>query len=275
MTTKEEKVKLADGAKEIQKAQKEADAKKIVPVQIDNVTRDIRDILKDRVTPLDGNIGVKLSPDTTLGECLRIMDWATSMNEHVGFIIGDIICFGQSKWGEKYAQAVEQTGRAYQTLAEYAMTARRIPANKRVSVLTYTHHRTALRIGDDSKIEKLLHDVGEQANKGKRPTTREFIEKVVKLTPRKVVKKAKKPTAGRGRKPQKKVVLPPPYKPTEAEEEKLEEGYVALEEAGKLVPKLLPLIGRLGNKEKNRWLKLSQPFVVFYNTLEKITGYED
>lgn len=267
---KSDKEKLTAGAKEIEKAKKELAKAKPEPLVLKESTRDIREIVNERVTVLPGSIGVKLADETPIEECLRIMDWAQAMSDHVGFMIGDIINFGSAKWGDKYQQAMEQTGRAYATLAHYAMTARRIPADKRVPALSFSHHREALRIGDDAKIAKVLVEAGEQAEKGKL-TTLDFRAKIAKSTPAKV-KKPKKATSGKG-KAKRKVKEVPPYKPTAAEQEKLEEAEIAMEEASKLISKLFPIVGKLDNAAKKRWLKLAEPFVTFYNAVDKITGY--
>jgi hypothetical protein len=268
MATKEDKAKLAEGAKAIKKA--EAQAKKPEPMVIPASTRDIRDILKDRVTVLDGSIGVKLASDTPIEECLRIMDWATTMSDHVGFMIGDVINFGQSKWGDKYQQAMEQTGRAYKTLADYASVARRIPAAKRRSSLSFSHHREILRLQDETKIEKVLTEVSAQAEKGTAPTQKQLRDKISHLTPRKK-KPSKRATSGKGKKKPAKEVKP--YEPTDAEQEKMDEAEIALEEASKLVSKLLPVVGRCDNKVKKGFLKAAEAIVTFYNALDKITGY--
>jgi hypothetical protein len=274
--SKEDKDKLAKGAAAIKKeaAAVEAKAKAAEPLVIPKSTRDIKEIVQERVTVLPGSIGVKLADDTPLEEVLRIMDWATTMSDHVGFMIGDIINFGSVKWGDKYRQAMEQTGRAYSTLAGYAETARRFPAAKRQANLSFTHHREIMRLNDDEKIAKVLKEVSEGAEKdGKAISTKIIREKVMKLTPRKV-KKPKKITSGKGKKGGKKKELPPPYKPTEAEQAKLDEAEIALEESSKMIKAgMYQLVSKLDNKEKLRWLKLTEPFVTFYNLVDKYRGY--
>lgn len=261
-------------AAEIKKLEQEAKAAKPEPLVLKESTRDIREIVTDRVTVLKDSIGVKLADETPIEECLRIMDWAQAMSDHVGFMIGDIINFGEAKWGSKYQQAMEQTGRAYSTVAGYALTARRIPADQRIPALSFSHHREILRIGEDEKIAKVLKQVSDQADKGKLPTRDELRKKIVEFTPRKV-KKPKKVTSGKkgkAKKGERKVV--PAYKPSPEEENKLEEAWIATEEASKLVKKLYPLVGRLGNKDKRRWLALTEPFVTFYNGIDKLVGYD-
>jgi hypothetical protein len=270
--SKADKAELAKGAEVIQKAQKEAaKAPKPEPLVIPKSTRDIREIVNERVTVLPGSIGVKLADETPIEEVLRIMDWATAMSDHVGFMIGDIINFGQVKWGEKYRLAMEQTGRAYSTLAGYSETARRIPAAKRHASLSFTHHQVIARIGDEEKIATVLKEVALKAEKdGKVINTKELKEKVLKYTPR----TPKKVKAEKGKaKSKKKVKELPVYKPTNAEQDKLDEAELALGEAAKTVKGLYPLVAKLDNKTKRRWTSLIEPIVVFYNAVERVTGY--
>jgi len=115
MSDKSDKAKLAKGAEAIHKAEKQAkdEEAKLAPlVAIPESTRPIQDIIADRVTVLPGNIGLKLADNTPIEESLRILDWTTQMPDHVGFMIGDVLNFGQHKFGHKYTVALNQTGRA-------------------------------------------------------------------------------------------------------------------------------------------------------------------
>jgi len=83
-----DKAKLAAGAAEIRRAQKElkegkgkkAAVPKPEPVVILESTRPIQDILKERVTVLPGSIGLKLADDTPLDESLCVLDWTTTLS---------------------------------------------------------------------------------------------------------------------------------------------------------------------------------------------------
>jgi hypothetical protein len=310
VSKKSDNAKLADGAAKIRKAQKEKEAnnraakpeqkngkgkkaKKVTapppePVVIPESTRPIQDILKDRVTVLPGSIGIKLADATPIEESLRVLDWATTMSNHVGFMIGDILAFGSAKWGEKYKAALNQTGRAYSTLKGYLETARKIPAANRVAALTFSHHREILRIGDEEKIATVLKEVGAQAEKGHAPSTREVREKVKKLKPKKS-KKAKSIGADTKSKKKKSKPEPPPYEPTSEQQsilDELEQNLGVINDTIKstvvVLPnihgedsnsKLLHLLCALDNKEKQRWLKLLEPVFYLYNTVERLTGY--
>src|SRR5215813_619235 len=89
-------------------------------------TRDIKVVLKERVKFLPEHVGLSLSDDTSIAECLQILDYVVQLGEHIGFLIGDVLNYGEAKWREKYRQAMEQTGRAKGTLVTYASVARRI-----------------------------------------------------------------------------------------------------------------------------------------------------
>src|SRR5262249_35971098 len=95
---KADNAKLAKGAAKIKKAQKEAkkaeEKPAPEPVEIPESTRPLEEIVRDRVTVLPGNIGLKLADDTPIEESLRILDWTTALSDHVGFMIGDVLNFG-------------------------------------------------------------------------------------------------------------------------------------------------------------------------------------
>ena len=132
---------------------------KAEPIVIPESKRSINEIVADRVKVLPGSIGLEISEDTPIEESLRILDWATALSNHVGFMIGDILNFGNAKWGDKYTTALEQTGRALNTLKGYSETARKIPPSQRVAALTFTHHREILRIGNEEKIATVPKEV--------------------------------------------------------------------------------------------------------------------
>jgi DNA modification methylase len=54
--------------------------------------------------------------------------------------LGDWLNYGEHKWGEKYAQAIEDTGLEYQTLKNAAWVAGKIDLSRRRDDLSYNHH---------------------------------------------------------------------------------------------------------------------------------------
>lgn len=56
--------------------------------------------------------------------------------------LGDFIIYGESAFGEMYAQAMEITGLSYERLAHYVSVCRRFDFCRRRQLLTFTHHET-------------------------------------------------------------------------------------------------------------------------------------
>lgn len=243
------------------------------PVVIPALTRSVEEIVRDRVTMLDGSIGLELAPETTIEESLAVLGWTMSLNAHSGFMIGDVLNFSATKFGEKYTRALQQTNKALSTLKGYAEAARRIPADKRVAALSFTHHRELIRL-PDSTMEKVLADLGKKAEKGEAPSTKEVRIKVMNSMPRKK-KTTGKATSGKGKKKGKVKDPPPPYVPDAEEQSKMdsaEEAIVALAEQIK-ESKLFTIVGKMDYKEKQRWCDMVEPIVVFYNAVDRVKGY--
>lgn len=81
-----------------------------------------------------------------IAESTNYEDWATlgktlqEISRAVHWWIGDWIRFGEHKWGEKYAQAIENTPFAIGTLQNDVWVAAAIPASRRREQLTFNHH---------------------------------------------------------------------------------------------------------------------------------------
>ena len=266
-----DKGKLAEGAEEIRKAQKEAREEKaeLGSLVIPDSTRPIEDIVRDRVIVLDGHIGLKLAEDTPIEESLRVLDWATQMSDHVGFMIGDVLNFCQAKWGEKYTAALNQTGRAKSTLKHYANVAARIPAAKRSAVLSFSHYVEIARLEDRSDVGTITEDIVNEIKGGNQVSVRDVRQKVAKMLP----KKPQKATSGKGKR--KTRPEPPPYEPDAEEQAKLDSAEEKFNAAANAVKstKLQLLVAKLDNTEKQRWLAMLEPLATFYNNLERNTGY--
>jgi hypothetical protein len=305
VSKKSDKQRLAAGAEEIRKAEKhvKAEATRVKrlkrqfepvatppePVVIPESTRDIKEILKDHVTVLPGSIGLKINNATPIEESLRVLDWTTTLSKHVGFMIGDVIIHGESKWGQKYTAALNQTGRKQATLEHYVSVARRIPPENRQASLSFEHHREIAKLGAGSKVEEVLKEEGAKAEKGLAITRKDLRYKIQKLTPRKKKKEAK-PSKGKGKGKGKKAKSePPPYEPTPEQQsilDELEQNLGVINDTIKSTVVVLPnihgednksnllhLLCALDNKEKQRWLKLLEPVFYLYNTVERLTGY--
>jgi hypothetical protein len=235
-------------------------------------TRPIEHILRERVTILKGHIGLKIAGGTSLAESLRILDWTMAMHDHVGFLIGDVINFGHAKWGDKYKAALKQTGLALSTLKTYAKVSARIPIEQRKATLSYTHHREILRIGDDAKVASVLEEIAERADLGNAPTTREVVEKVKRIVPRKAKPPKKVTTSGKAKK-RKAIPEPPPYEPMPDEQEKMDTAEEKATELVAAIGGLYNIVAKCDNQEKQRWLSFLQPVVDFRDMLSRVTRW--
>jgi hypothetical protein len=246
MTDKE---KLAAGAAEIRKAEARAENEKPFSEKELKPTRDIKEVLHDRVKILDGHLGLKLSPGTTPAENLQVLDYVVQMGDHVQFMIGDVINEGQWRWGEKkYNNAVNRTGRSSGNLRNIASIARRIPIQCRKAELSFSAHRPLAVLADSPIVtdsvtimKEVLNEAVAQSKSGKSELSSEAAvrEKVKKLLP---PKKVKKPTAGPGKNGIKPAAAARSYEPSEEEEAKLDNFMDALEDAeaaGRLIKAVL------------------------------------
>ena len=62
------------------------------------------------------------------------------LHQSVHWWIGDLILWGEHKWGEMYAQALEETPFKLQTLQNTVWVCRSIPQSSRHKELTFNHH---------------------------------------------------------------------------------------------------------------------------------------
>jgi hypothetical protein len=216
-----------------------------------------------------------LSDDIPVEESFRVLSWTTNLSAHVSFMIGDVINYGEMRWGrDKYKAALNKTGLSYSRLAHCASVALRIPFEQRRAALSFEHHREILRIGVDAKIEELLKKVAAKADKGEAPTVKELRLEVSKLKPPKT-KKPGKPTSGKGKKGNKSKPEAP-YEPTDEEREKLDATEDALVTVNQDINSsgVVDIICKLDTKEKKRWLHtILEPLVNVYNKIDRCTGY--
>lgn len=64
---------------------------------------------------------------------------------------GDWLNFGKSEYGEKYEQALDESGYEYQTLANAAWVSNSIEISRRRESLTWGHHEAVASLSDDEQ----------------------------------------------------------------------------------------------------------------------------
>jgi hypothetical protein len=76
--------------------------------------------------------------------------------------MGDWLCFGQERYPDRYARAVEAVGLDYQTLRNYAWVARRFDHQRRHESLSFQHHAEVASLPPEEQ-ERWLGLAEEQA----------------------------------------------------------------------------------------------------------------
>jgi hypothetical protein len=84
--------------------------------------------------------------DLSFDQWSNLMETLSKMDTAFQFALGDALNYGQSRYGERYAQAIECTGKEYQSLANYAWVSKAVPGEVRVAGLSWTHHRLVARL---------------------------------------------------------------------------------------------------------------------------------
>lgn len=95
-----------------------------------------------------------------LPESIGFAEWGqiggslSTMEQAINWWIGDWLNFGERRFGEDYAQAVQETGRDAESLSNIAAVARRIEPARRRENLSWSHHRAVayLEVGDQERL---------------------------------------------------------------------------------------------------------------------------
>jgi hypothetical protein len=69
------------------------------------------------------------------------LTWCQRVEKYSPFWVGDLLAFGEARYGETYAQAMEATEMAYGTLANAAYVAKAVPTERRNPALAFGFHQ--------------------------------------------------------------------------------------------------------------------------------------
>jgi N6-adenosine-specific RNA methylase IME4 len=101
--------------------------------------------------------GLVVSGDPTYAEWYQCGKFLTQAEKAIQFWIGDWINYGEKKYGETYAQAIDATGMDYQTLANAKWVAGKVEPSLRRENLTFHHHKEIAALEPDAQ-EQMLDD---------------------------------------------------------------------------------------------------------------------
>lgn len=93
------------------------------------------------------DVGLEFRKDLEYDQWLTLMATLQQLTTAFQFAIGDALNYGQKRYGEKYAQAMDATGCAYQSLANWSWVASHVPIDNRIAGLSWTHHRLVAHLG--------------------------------------------------------------------------------------------------------------------------------
>jgi hypothetical protein len=100
-------------------------------------------------------IGITFTGQLDYDDWIRLMGTLTRLEKSVQFAIGDALNYGNSRYGEKYTQAIEATGLTYQALANYSWVAQAVPIGNRRGMVSWSHHRAAAKLPPNEQVTAL------------------------------------------------------------------------------------------------------------------------
>ena len=99
--------------------------------------------------------GITPNGDPTFEEWCDVWKFIQKASGAVHFWIGDALNYGEQKWGEMYAQAMETTGFDYQTLADDKYVSAKVPLSHSRENLSFSSHREVASLSPERQEELL------------------------------------------------------------------------------------------------------------------------
>lgn len=88
---------------------------------------------------------------------LAFKDWEAigaalaDVDKSIRWLLGDWLTYGEWKYGEKYAQAVDMTRFNFNRLKDYAWVAGNVRLSARTELLSWTHHKHVAKLDHDEQ----------------------------------------------------------------------------------------------------------------------------
>lgn len=157
--------------------------------------------------------GLQITGNPTYSEWEAVGETLKFLESSIQFAIGDWLRYGEKRWGEKYAQAAEETGYSEKSLREYVWVANAVDMSIRMDNLPFAHHQLVAPMKTKNgapDVEKQRHYL-ELAEKQELPVSK--LRKVIKEDKR-AVEEQRRIEAGQTPMPSGKyrcIVIDPPY----------------------------------------------------------------
>jgi hypothetical protein len=111
-------------------------------------------------------VGLKIRARLSYEQWEDIVGGLQRIHRSILWLIGDALCYGEQRWGEKYSQAIEATGYAVQTLMNAKWVSSQVQFSYRKENLSWTHHLQVAGLEPDEQRrflqEAVDHDWGVQ-----------------------------------------------------------------------------------------------------------------
>jgi len=123
--------------------------------------------------------GLVIHSDIDQDQWSEIGDQLGTAGRCLGFLIGDWINYGETKWGDRYTDAMRITGLDYNTLAMYARVAKAIQFSTRVLNLSFEHHRKVAQLKEPEDQVKWLSAAASPLPNGKPVSARRLQKSIL------------------------------------------------------------------------------------------------
>jgi hypothetical protein len=98
------------------------------------------------------DVSLTLAGDTTWEEWVAGLRLLGRMDRAIQWWIGDMVNWGEERFGERFAQGVEALGLAPHTVVNYAWVARAVPVSRRRELLTFEHHAVVAPLAPEEQV---------------------------------------------------------------------------------------------------------------------------
>jgi hypothetical protein len=106
--------------------------------------------------------GLVFREDTPLEVVGALIERLTRQSKRIEWALGDALQFAERRYGDTYAQWVEETGLSENTLATYRWVADRIEPLRRRKDVGWSHHREVAGIDDPAIQDRLLDEAADK-----------------------------------------------------------------------------------------------------------------
>ena len=100
-------------------------------------------------------VGLRVTREPTWEEYEAQIHMWVKAHRLSAWTIADLYNYGERRWGEKYAQAMDETGLSYGYIANICSVASKVKRNRRNENLSFSHHATVAYLPPEQQKELL------------------------------------------------------------------------------------------------------------------------